>query len=423
MKERCLLFTAVGLGIFSFVAGAVDWPQWRGPGRTGISKETGLLKEWPKGGPKLLWQLKDIGDGYATPVVVGGRLYLLSNRGLENEFVQALSVEDGKQLWSTRLGNVGNPKQLPPYPKARSTPTIDGDVMYVLSSDGDLASLETTTGKIRWQKSLRNDFGGKPGQWAYAESPLVDGDVVVVTPGGSQATLAALDKKTGATIWKAVVPEGDPAGYASVIPVNGGGRKQYVQFVDKGLVGVDAKTGQYLWRYNQTGKSAAANMPTPVVRDSYVYTAAQNVGGGLINLKATSQGVEAAEVYFTRDLPNRNGGSILLGDTLFGTNGMGLVAADFMTGKIKWQGEGVGPGSIFYAEGRLYVHGENGDVLLAEASQDVYHELGRFTPPDQPKHIGGGGGGEKAWPYPVVANGRLYLRDLSTLWCYDVKAK
>ena len=419
MKAR-FLWSAVAFGIFSLVA--ADWPQWRGPERNGISSETGLLKEWPKEGPKLLWQLTDIGDGYATPSVIGGRLYVLSNRGMGNEFVQALSVEDGKQLWSTRLGNVGNPDQQPSYPKARSTPTIDGDRLYALGSDGDLACLDTASGKILWKKSLRADFGGKPGRWAYAESPLIDGDVLVATPGGSQATLVALNKKTGDLIWKAVVPRGDPAGYASAIPVEGGGRKQYVQFLDKGVVGVDAKTGQFLWRYDQTGKSAAANMPTPVARGAYVYTASQNIGGGLIHLIPASQGVSAEQVYYTRDLPNQNGGSVLLGDYLYGTNAKGMVAADFMTGKIKWQAESVGPGSIFYADDHFYVHGQDGEMALVEANPEAYHETGRFNPPNQPKHAGGGAG-EKAWPYPVVANGRLYIRDLGVLWCYDVKAK
>lgn len=158
-----------------------DWPQWRGPERTGISKESGLLKQWPAGGPKLLWQLNDIGDGYSGPAVVGTRLYLMSNRGMDNEFVQALSAKDGKVIWTTRVGNVGNPDQNPKYPKARSTPTVDGNFIYALGSDGDLACLEAKSGKIRWQKSLRKDFGGQPHDWAYAESPLVDGDVVIVT--------------------------------------------------------------------------------------------------------------------------------------------------------------------------------------------------------------------------------------------------
>src|SRR5207253_5307181 len=165
---------------------AADWPQWRGPQRNGISDETGLLKEWPKEGPKLLWQVKDIGGGYSTPAVVGDRLYIVSNKSMDNEFVQALAVMDGKQIWAQRLGKVG-PNMGPQYPGARSTPTVDGDALYALGSDGDLACLETATGKPHWAKNLRQDFGGKPGMWAYAESPLVDADVLVCTPGGKDA--------------------------------------------------------------------------------------------------------------------------------------------------------------------------------------------------------------------------------------------
>jgi outer membrane protein assembly factor BamB len=204
--------------------------------------------------------------------------------------------------------------------------------------------------------------------------------------------------------------------------VQAAGRKQYVQFLAHGVAGVDAKTGQFLWRYDQTGKGVA-NMPTPVSRDGYVYSVSQRIGGGLVRLKPAGNGVEAEQVYFTRDLPNQVGGSVLVGDYMYGTNGMGLVAAEFLTGKIKWQAEGIGPGATFYADGHLYVHGENGDVALVEANPAAYREKGRFTPPDQPKHAGGGGAGEKAWTYPVVANGRLYIRDLDRLWCYDVKAK
>ena len=417
MKTRWFFLFAAGSVLFSLAGAAADWPQWRGPRRNGVSQETGLLKEWPGAGPKLLWQVKDIGEGYATPAVVGARLYLLSSRGMDNEFVHALSVQDGKQVWSTRLGKVGNPDQQPPYPMSRSTPTVDGDLLYALSSDGDLACLETSTGKMRWQKSLRADFGGQPGTWAYAESPLIDGDVVVVTPGGSQATIVALNKKTGAVIWKSAVPGGDPAGYASAIVVEAAGRKQYVQFLGKGVVGVDAKTGQFLWRYEQTSKGPA-NIPTPVARDSYVYSAnARRFGGGLVQLTATDEGVAAEEVYFERDVPHTLGGQVLLGEYLYGTNAKGMVAAEFATGKIRWQAESVGPGAVLYAEGRLYVHGENGDVALVEATPEAYREKGRFTPPDQPKHSPR----EMAWAYPVVADGRLYIRDLGTLWCYDVK--
>jgi len=403
------------------VASTSDWPQWRGPARDGLSKESGLLKQWPAGGPKLLWQVNDIGDGYSTPAVVGNRIYLMSNRGMENEFVQALSTQDGKSIWTTRVGNVGNPNQNPSYPKARSTPTVDGNFIYALGSDGDLACLEIKSGKIRWQKNIRKEFGGQPGEWAYAESPLVDGDLVVVTPGGAQATMAALNKKTGAVIWKSVVPGGDPAGYASAIVVQGGGRKQYVQLLSKGLVGVDAKTGQFLWRYKEAAKGPAQYF-TPVGRDGYVYGGALGVGGGLIRLKAEGDGVVAEQVYFTRGLPNGIGGAVLVGENLYGTEvGQKLVACEFTTGKVKWQAE-VGWGSVAYADGFLYLHGVNGDVRLVEATGESFRETGKFTPPAQPKHSQVGQFAEMAFAYPVIASGRLYIRDLGTLWAYDIKA-
>ena len=397
-----------------------DWPQWRGPQRNGLSQEKGLLKQWPKEGPKLLWQEHDIGDGYSTPAVVGTRIYLMSNRGYENEFVQALSAENGKPIWTTRVGNVGNANDFL-YSKARSTPTVDGDFIYALGSDGDLACLETGSGKIRWQKNLKKEFGGQPGIWAYAESPLLDGDVLVVTPGGAEATLVAFNKKTGAVIWKSAVPGGDAAAYASAIVVQAGGRKQYVQFLSKGIVGVDAKTGKFLWRYAEAVKGMA-QMVTPVARGEYVYGGAHQVGGGLVRLKPEGDGVVAEQVYFARGLPNSIGGSVLVGDYLYGTAGAGLVAVEFTTGKVKWQAESIGRGAVAYADGQLYVHGENGDVALVEATPEAYREKGRFTPPAQPKRNKLGPFPEKAWTYPVIANGRLYIRDVGTLWAYDIKA-
>jgi outer membrane protein assembly factor BamB len=366
--------------------------------------------------------VNDIGDGYSTPAVVGSRIYLMSNRGMENEFVAALSTKDGKPVWTTRVGNVGNPNQNPPYAKARSTPTVDGDLLYALGSDGDLACLETKTGKIRWQKSLRKEFGGVPGDWAYAESPLVDGDLVVVTPGGAAATMAAVNKKTGALVWKSAVPGGDPAGYASAIAVEGGGRRQYVQLLPKGLVGVDAKTGRFLWRYKECAKGPAQYF-TPVGRGEHVYCGALGIGGTLVRLKPEGDGVAAEQVYFTRALPNGIGGAVLVGDVIYGTEaGAKLVAAEFATGKMKWQAESLGWASIAYADGHLYVHGVNGEFALVEATPEGYRERGRFTPPAQPKKKQVGQFPEMAFSYPVIADGRLYIRDLGTLWAYDIKA-
>jgi outer membrane protein assembly factor BamB len=419
MNTRWLLLVA-GLGAFGVTAGAADWPQWRGPQRNGVSQETGLLKEWPREGPKLLWQVKDIDYGYSTPSVVGERLYLLSNKGSDDEFVQALAVQDGKQAWATRLGKVG-PNRGMNYPGSRSTPTVDGELLYALGSDGDLACLETATGKARWQKNLRTDFGGQPGNWAYAESPLIDGDVLVCTPGGKEATLLALNKKSGDVVWKSALPDGDQAAYASAVVVAVGGARQYVQFLQKGVVGVDAKTGKLLWRYDKTiDPKAGMNIQTPVAHDGYVYTAGARSPGGLVKLKVDKGEVTAEPVYFERTLPNSIGGTVLVGDYLYGTGGQGLICAEFTTGKVKWQDKSVGAASVCCADGCLYVHGENGEVALVEATPDAYREKGRFTPPEQPKHLRGQM--EKAWAYPVVANGRLYVRDVGTLWCYDVKA-
>jgi outer membrane protein assembly factor BamB len=403
----------VGLAI-SHSAAADDWPQWRGPNRDGISAETGLLAQWPTDGPPLVWQAKDIGDGYSTPSVVGNRLYLISNEGADDEYVQALSTADARQVWRRRIGKVG-PNKGPQYPGSRSTPTVDGPLLYALGSDGDLACLETETGLVRWAKNLVSDFGGQMGKWAYAESPLVDADVVVCTPGGTEATLVALDKKTGEVVWKAAVPEGDEAAYASIIVVNSGGVKQYVQFLAKGLVGVEAKTGRFLWRYDRTAEGSPANIPTPVAHDALVYSAAGRSGGGLVNLTVDGEAVKAAEVYFEPKAPKSIGGAVRVGNYLYGTNSGGLMCVEFATGDIKWQDRSVGAGSVCVADGRLYVHGEKGDVALVEVTPEAYREKGRFALPDQPDR-----GRSQAWAYPVVSAGKLYIRDLGVLWCYDV---
>jgi outer membrane protein assembly factor BamB len=411
MLDRRLLVAVLGWMVLlaPALSGAADWPQWRGPDRDGRSQETGLLKEWPKDGPPLIWHAKDIGDGYSTPAVVGERIFVISNRGLDNEFVQAMSVADGKQLWTTKLGKVG-PNQGPQYPGARSTPTVDGEVLYALGSDGDLACVSIASGETRWAKNLRRDFGGMPGNWAYSESPLVDGDRLICTPGGADATIVALNKTTGELIWKSAVPEGDEAAYASIITVTTGGVKQYVQFLAKGLVGIDAQSGKFLWRYEQTAKGSPANIPTPVAHDQFIYSSAARSGGGLVELSAAGDGISAKQVYFFPKMPSSIGGSVKVGDYLYGTNSQGLMCVDFKTGEVKWQDRGVGAGAVCFADGMLYLHGEKGDAALLEATPDGYREKGRVTPPDQPDR-----GRSSAWAYPIVSGGRLYLRDLGSL--------
>jgi outer membrane protein assembly factor BamB len=403
-----------------------QWTQWRGMDRNGVNRyEHGLLQEWPKEGPKLLWQIKDAGSGYSTPANHCGALVLLGNNGTDDEFVAAFSAGSGRKLWSATIGKVGNPDQHPAYPGARSTPTLNMPLIYALGSDGDLVCLEyaATSGKVIWKKNLRTDFGGKPGIWAYAESPLIDGDALICTPGGDDATMIALDKKTGEVIWKCAVPGGDQAAYSSIVVSEAAGVKQYVTFLQHGLVGIDAKTGKFLWRYKKTAEGSPANIPTPLVDGDYIYSATGKGGGGLIKIvrddsQKGSDALKVEEVYFSAKLPTAIGGVVKIGDYLYGTNSQALMCVKFLTGEVIWSERGIGAASILYADGRLYLHGENGKVTLVEASPKAYKELGRFTPPDAPDH----GSGPKAWAYPVVSNGWLFIRDANMLWCYDVKA-
>jgi outer membrane protein assembly factor BamB len=376
-----------------------------------------LLAEWPKEGPKLVWQVKDIGSGYSTPSVVGDRLYLLSNQGLDNEFVQALDAKDGKRVWSQRIGKVGNPDQQPNYPAARSTPTVDGELVFAFGSDGDLACLERASGKVRWQKNVRKDCGGQPGIWAYSESPLVDGEAVICTPGASDATMLALSKNTGELIWKCPVPGGEQAAYTSAQVDEAGGVRQYVQMLQKGLVGVEAKTGKLLWRYDHTAKGSPAVIPTPVTDGDYIYSAGARAGGGGVHLKVNGGTFEPEQVYFSPKLPTSVGGALKVGEYLYGTSAGALLCLEFKTGNVKWDDRSIGAAALCYADGRLYLHGENGDVALVEATPEAYREKGRFQPTDPPDR-----GSSKAWAYPIIADGRLYIRDLGMLWCYDVKA-
>jgi outer membrane protein assembly factor BamB len=421
MKSRLVPLGVLAVCLLVLSAWADDWPQWRGPTRTGVSKETGLLKVWPKDGPKLLWKAKEIGGGFSTPAIVGDRIYLMADRAGE-EFLLALSVKDGEKVWSTPIGKVG-PNKGPQYPGTRSTPTVDGDRIYVLGSDGDLACLEKAGGKKVWTKNLRSEFGGVPGMWAYSESVLIDGDTLVCTPGGKTATLAALRKKDGEPIWKCPVPGGDAAAYASAIAIEVGGVRQYVQFVANGVVGVEAKTGKFLWRYNKT-KDPAASIPTPVFHDDCVFTSTSRNGSGLVRIKVNNGTVSAEEVYYNKTMLNSIGGVVLVGEDVYGTNGRGeLVCMEFKTGKVKWQHKSVGGAALCCADGMLYVRGQGGSgfgkststfVALVEASPDGYKEKGRFEQPDH-------GSRYPAWPHPVVANGRFYLRDGNVLLCYAVK--
>jgi outer membrane protein assembly factor BamB len=409
---RTTLLCAVCLGLSVLPALADDWPQWRGPTRDGISKEVGLLQQWPAGGLKPLWTARSLGGGYSAPAVARGRIYLLGTRG-NDEYVLALSEKDGKPVWSRKIGRIG-PNRGQQWPGPRSTPTVDGNRLYALGSDGDLACLDADEGTVVWHKNLRTDFGGSPGNWAYAESPLVDGDRVIATPGGRRATLVALKKTDGSEIWRCALAEGDRAAYASPVVGEVGGAREYIQFVQGGVVGVDAKTGDFLWRYSRSS-NRIANIPSPIFHDGYVWSASgYGAGGGLAKLRSAGDKVTAEPVFFVKEFANQIGGAVIVGGHIYGTGNRGLLCVDFRTGKVKWREESTGKGSICYADNRLYVRGQSGTMYLVEASPQAYTEHGRFRQTERSS--------KPAWPYPVVANGRLYLRDVDVLLCYDVKA-
>lgn len=391
-----------------------DWPGWRGPDRTGVSTVTGLLPSWPPGGPKLLWKATGMGGGYSTPSVAGGRVFLMGSQG-NDEFVLALDAATGKQLWSTRVGIVGV-NTGPNYPGPRATPTVDGPWLYTLGSDGDLVCVEAANGHVRWHRHLGKDFHGKRGTWAYTESPLIDGDVLVCTPGGPTATMVALNKSDGSVRWKTELDYGNTAAYASAIVAHVGGVKQYVQFLGSGLLAVSAQDGKILWRYKKN--IGFASCATPIFHDDCIYSSASgNEGAGgdaLLRLSPSPNGIEAKQVYLVRGILNFHGGVVRVGNELYGTNANVLICQDFKTGAVRWKDRSVGQASIVAADHRLYLRGEEGSVALVDIDPTGYHERGRFRQPERTAFA--------TFAHPVVAGGRLYLRDADLLFCYDIKA-
>jgi outer membrane protein assembly factor BamB len=303
---------------------------------------------------------------------------------------------------------------------------VDGDLVYALGTAGDLVCLKAADGTEVWRKNLKKDFGGRfMARWAYCESPLIDGDKLVCTPGGKDATVVALDKKSGEVVWKAQVPDGNGAGYASPIVIEAAGHRQYVHFLEGGLVGIDAASGKVLWR-NGKGANRVGNCATPVFSDDCVFAAsAYNAGGVQVKLSKDGDGVKAEEVYTTKKMQNHHGGMMLCDGCLYGANGGNeggyLICLDFKSGDVKWDERdkpgraGVKKGSVAMADGRIYYRQEDGTMILFEPSPKEYLERGRFTQPERSS--------ANAWSHPVIANGKLYLRDQDVLLCYDVKAK
>jgi outer membrane protein assembly factor BamB len=404
---------------------AADWPQWRGPDRDGKSLETGLLQEWPAEGPPLAWKISGIGAGYSSVSVADGRIFTLGDLE-DGQYVFALKSAGGELLWKTRVGSIHEDKRGGP----RSTPTVDGDRVHVMTTDGGVVSLEAATGKEIWRRSLPEDFGGYmmkamgSYEWKFSESPLVDGDRVLVTPGHVEAVMVALNRNSGEEIWRTqgdrLGPRGsDGAAYASAVISEAAGTRQYVQLVGRGLIGVAAETGRLLWWYNRVA-SDIANIATPIIQGDHILgSAGYGTGTGLVRIERGSEGFVANEVYFLEadTMQNHHGGIVLHEGTIYtgtGHNKGFPLAVDFASGKVAWgpvRNEGSGSAAISYADGRLYVRYEDGRMILVEANPREYREHGAFVIPDVVK---------ASWAHPVIANGKLLLREQDVLYCYDI---
>jgi outer membrane protein assembly factor BamB len=391
-------------------SGPSDWPQWRGPERNGLSKDTGLIKQWPSSGPQRAWSISTLGEGYGSLAIKGDRIFVQGTRGGES-MVFCLNSAEGESVWSAALGpKVNDGRGNGP----RSTPTVDDDRVYALTENGDLACLRALDGSPVWRKNILKEFGGSNPGWLISESPLIDGDRVIVTPGGRGAGMVALDKMTGKEIWRSK-DLSDEAGYSSCIAADVGGVRTIMNFTSRAGVGVRASDGKLMWS-NSSAANGTANCATPVFAEGKVFfTSDYGTGAALLGLSAQGGEVKAQELYFTKEMKNHHGGVVLVNGYLYGfSGGSGLTCIEFATGKRMWVNRSVGKGSLTYADGMLYLLGEKQVVGLAEANPNSYVEKGRFSIPDQ---------GKDSWAHPVVIGGKLYIRDQGTLTVYDVNAK
>lgn len=403
--------TLLALAALTSVSFAADWPTWRGPKRDDISTEKNLLAEWPAAGPALAWKTTGCGSGYSSVSVANGRVLTMGDTP-EGSAVRAFDEKNGQPLWVSDI--IGKPGGN--YEGPRCTPTVDGDSVYALGQFGDFVCLDAATGKERWRKNLGTDFGGKYSGWNYTESPLVDGNMVLFTPGGKKGAIVALDKKTGSLIWQSTEFT-DGAHYSSLVPADINGVHQYIQLTAESVAGVDAGTGKLLWRSERKGQTAV--ITTPIYANNQVYvTSGYGVGCNSFKITKDGAGFKTEELYANKNMANHHGGVILLGDFLYGfSDSKGWVCQEFKSGDMKWNEKGVGKGSIGYADGHFYCRseGKSGTVALIEATPDGYKETGRFEQPDR--------SAKNSWPHPVIANGKLYLRDQDVLLSYDIRKK
>lgn len=405
-------------------AQAEDWPTFGGSDRTSVSSETNLLDQWGSDGPKLMWTATGAGRGYACPAVSNGRVYTLGDslstapEGDTDEYLSCFSAKNGKALWKTKTGPAWTEGKLQ-WQGSRGTPTVDGAHVYVLTPHGQLVCANTKNGTIVWQHNLKDDLGGaKHDGWGYSESPLVDGDKLLCTPGGPKATVVALNKSTGKVLWKCVRPDDVGAGHSSIVISHVGGQKVYVQNTGGGPMGI-AENGKLLWEYDMPPPTAF--IPTPVIQDDYVFSVAgYGLGGALLQQIPGANGeVTIKEIYGPKTaLGNKHGGVILVDGRLYaGAEDQNIIyCADLLTGEVLWKKRGSGSNStsVIAADGKLFVRFQNGTMALAKIDPQGYEEISSFTTP------GSGESDQPSWAHPVIANGKLLLREGDAILCYQI---
>ena len=398
---------------------ASNWATWRGPKRDNISPDTGLLKEWPKGGPPLLWKAKGLGAGYATVAISNGTLYTIGSQGESDETFLIALDSNGKKLWSSLVGH-GRTGDAP-HAGPRSTPTVDGDHVYAIDEVGNLGCFNASDGKQIWHINMLKDLHAKVmSGWGFAESVLIDGPNLICTPGGSGGTLAALDKSTGKVVWRSKEFT-DACAYSSLVPAQIGGIRQYVVLTDKHVAGIGTD-GKLVWEAKRDGVTAVC--PTPIVDGNLVYTTSgYSVGCSCFEVTGTGSQLKAKQLYKNNEMQVHHGGVVQLDGYVYGVTDYRrgeIMCMDIKTGKVAWAEKFGSKGSTAYADGMLYVRSEGGPnkpciIALVEATPSGYHEHGRFEQPDRSKQF--------SWAHPVIFGGKMYLRDDDVLLCYDVKAK
>lgn len=403
-----------------------DWPQWRGPNRDGKSLEQGIRTDWRQNPPEHLWTAEGLGEGYGSVSIADGMIFSMGNVN-NQQVVTASKLDGGEVVWQTP---VTRSKPEHDYSGSRSTPTYAEGKLYVVPSNGSIVCLDAKTGKVHWNRDFSDWQGRMMSVWGYSESPLVDGNFVLCTPGGPQAAIVKLDRRTGKEVWRCAIPRGGDgkniqgkdlqkgAAYSSIVKQKVGKVDQYVQLVGEGVIGVRADDGKLLWGYEDVSNDVAA-IPTPIVGDDFVFASSgYGTGSCRLDLKASGKNVSAKLNYFLRSnqFENHHGGMVLHDGYVYAGHGHNKgfpICVRVSDGKIMWneRGPGAGSAAVLMVDDHLIFRYQNGLLALVEVNPQVYKEKGTFKPVVQQ--------GE-SWAHPVVLDGKLYLREQNSIMCYDL---